>query len=308
MGTFAVAGAADVDRAVKAASAAFRDGPWGALCRRGGTAADEVGREIAEHADRIATIGDQGRTASSSRRCGRRRASRRTGSITSAASPTRSKAPSSRSIGRPSSTTRCASAHGVVGVITPWDSPTFIAIMSLAPAMAAGNTIVMKPSEITSASSIELARLAEGPASRRASSTWSPAFARRAGARRSPAGGEGVLHRQRRRGARDRRARAAPGQLHARARRQSPNIVFSDANLDQAEAGVLAGIFAAAGQTCVAGRVPTSRNRSTTGSSERIVRRAQQITIGDPMLATAQMGPVATKMQLEKDESMVRAR
>ena len=50
---------------------------------------------------------------------------------------------------------------GVVGVITPWNSPTFIAIMSLAPALAAGNTIVLKPSEITSASAIELARLAE---------------------------------------------------------------------------------------------------------------------------------------------------
>src|SRR5260370_29223355 len=50
---------------------------------------------------------------------------------------------------------------GVVGVITPWNSPTFIAIMSLAPALAAGNTIVMRRSEITSASAIELARLAE---------------------------------------------------------------------------------------------------------------------------------------------------
>src|SRR5262249_57071481 len=50
---------------------------------------------------------------------------------------------------------------GVVAVITPWNSPTFIAIMSLAPALAAGNTIVLKPSEITSASAIELARLAE---------------------------------------------------------------------------------------------------------------------------------------------------
>ena len=50
---------------------------------------------------------------------------------------------------------------GVVGVITPWNSPTFIAVMSLAPALAAGNTIVLKPSEITSASAVELARLAE---------------------------------------------------------------------------------------------------------------------------------------------------
>ena len=52
---------------------------------------------------------------------------------------------------------------GVVGVITPWNSPTFLTIMSLAPALAAGNTIVLKPSEVTSASAVELAQ----PAPRR---------------------------------------------------------------------------------------------------------------------------------------------
>src|SRR5262249_58112510 len=50
---------------------------------------------------------------------------------------------------------------GVVGVIVPWNSPTFLTIMTVAPALAAGNTVVIKPSEVTSASAIELARLAE---------------------------------------------------------------------------------------------------------------------------------------------------
>src|SRR5690606_11274982 len=50
---------------------------------------------------------------------------------------------------------------GVIGVIVPWNSPTFLTIMSVAPALAAGNVIVLKPSEVTSASAIELARLAE---------------------------------------------------------------------------------------------------------------------------------------------------
>ena len=93
------------------------------------------------------------------------------------------------------------------------------------------------------------------PASRRASSTWSPAFAR-------PARRSSIIRRWRR--CRSPAASAAGRAIAARAGQRlvscmlelggkSPNIVFSDANLDQAEAGVLAGIFAAAGQTCVAG-------------------------------------------------------
>src|SRR6185312_5665628 len=49
---------------------------------------------------------------------------------------------------------------GVVGIITPWNSPSLLTTMAAAPALAAGNTIVLKPSEVTSASSVELARLA----------------------------------------------------------------------------------------------------------------------------------------------------
>jgi aldehyde dehydrogenase (NAD+) len=87
---------------------------------------------------------------------------------------------------------------------------------------------------------------------------------------------------------------------------KSPNIVFADANLDQAEAGVLAGIFAAAGQTCVAGSRAYIQQPIYDQLVERLVKRAKRITIGDPLRAETQMGPIATKMQLEKDESMVR--
>src|SRR5205814_664033 len=87
---------------------------------------------------------------------------------------------------------------------------------------------------------------------------------------------------------------------------KSPNIVFADANLDQAEAGVLAGIFAAAGQTCVAGSRAYIQEAIYDQLVDRLIRRAKQITIGDPLRAGTQMGPIATKMHLEKDESMVR--
>jgi len=86
---------------------------------------------------------------------------------------------------------------------------------------------------------------------------------------------------------------------------KSANIVFDDADLDQVEAGVLAGIFAAAGQTCIAG----SRAFFQAGIYDRLVKRlierAEKIRLGDPLKAETQMGPVATSAQLAKDERMV---
>jgi aldehyde dehydrogenase (NAD+) len=196
----------------------------------------------------------------------------------------------------------------VVAVITPWNSPTFIAVMSLAPALAAGNTIVLKPSEITSASAIELARLAE--------ESGIPAGVINVvtGFRET---GEALVDHPKVAKVSFTGSVNAGRAIAARAGQRlvscmlelggkSPNIVFADANLDQAEAGVLAGIFAAAGQTCVAGSRAYIQQPIYDRLVERLVKRARQITIGDPLLAETQMGPIATKLQLEKDESMVR--
>jgi len=91
-GTFALAGPEEVDRAVKAASAAYRTGPWGKLSpTRRGRLLMNGARSLPKHADRIATIETE-QNGKLSPRCARRRGLRRTGSITSAASPTRSKA------------------------------------------------------------------------------------------------------------------------------------------------------------------------------------------------------------------------
>jgi acyl-CoA reductase-like NAD-dependent aldehyde dehydrogenase len=196
---------------------------------------------------------------------------------------------------------------GVIAVITPWNSPTFITIMAVAPALAAGNTIVIKPSEVTSASAIELARLAS-----------------EAGI---PDGVINVVTGMRETGEAliDHRGVAkvsftgsvpAGREIAARAGRRligctlelggkSPNIVFEDADLDLAEIGVLAGIFAAAGQTCVAGSRAYVHQSVYDKLVGRLVQRANDIRIGDPLLPESQMGPIATKSQLEKDEKMV---
>lgn len=196
---------------------------------------------------------------------------------------------------------------GVVGVIMPWNSPLFLTIMAVAPALAAGNTVVIKPSEVTPASVIEAARLAE-----------------EAGI---PAGVINVVTGDRVTGealvdhpdvakiaftggveaGRAIGARAASRMAHVTLELggKSANIVFPDADMKQAEAGLLAGIFAAAGQTCVAGSRALVHRKVRNNVLEVLSKRAAGIRIGDPLDPTTQMGPVASKGQLEKDESMV---
>ena len=306
-GTFALAAVPDVDAAVRAASAAFRTGSWGRLSpTRRGRLLMKWGDAIAGHADRIAAI----ETAQNGKLFAEMLAQARIAQdwlyyfggladkIEGAVIPLDRQSIFNYTLREP---------MGVVGVITPWNSPTFIAIMSLAPALAAGNTIVLKPSEITSASAIELARLAEasgippgvinvvtgfretGEALVDHPLVAKVSFTGSVGAGRAIASRAGQ--------------RLVSCMLELGGK--SPNIVFDDANLEQAEAGVLAGIFAAAGQTCVAGSRAYIQRPIYDRLVDRLVKRATQITLGDPMRSETQMGPVATKMQLEKDESMV---
>ena len=181
---------------------------------------------------------------------------------------------------------------GVIGIIIPWNSPVLLTMYSLAPALAAGNTIVVKPSEHASASVIETLRLAtevgfprgvlnvvtgereagealvEHPAVAKISFTGSE----RTGAAIAAKAG----------------ARLAPVALELGGK--SPNIVFPDATLDAAEAGVLAGIFAAGGQSCVAGSRALFHREIYDELLERVQRRAAEVVLGDPMDGTTQMG------------------
>ena len=232
----------------------------------------------------------------------------RTGSTTSAASPTRSKAPSSRSIARRIFNYTLREPLGVVGVITPWNSPTFIAVMSLAPALAAGNTIVLKPSEITSASSIELARLAEeagippgvvnvvtgfretGEALVDHPQVAKVSFTGSVGAGRAIAARAGQ--------------RLVSCMLELGGK--SPNIVFERREPGSGRGG-RAGRHLRGGGADLRRRIARLHPAVDLRPLRRSpgAARAKQITLGDPMLAETQMGPVATRMQLEKDESMV---
>jgi aldehyde dehydrogenase (NAD+) len=193
---------------------------------------------------------------------------------------------------------------GVVGVITPWNSPTLLTMMALAPALAAGNTVVLKPSEETSASILEIARLLE-------QAGFPPGVinvvtgGRVAGealvahprvAKISFTGGDAAG-----------RAIASAvgsrlGHVTLELGGKSANIVFDDAQLEAAEAGILAGIFAAGGQTCIAGSRALIHAPVYEELVERLRRRAESIVLGDPMDPATQMGPVATAAQLAKIE------
>ena len=196
---------------------------------------------------------------------------------------------------------------GVVGVITPWNSPSLLTWMSAAPALAAGNSIVIKPSEVTSASILEtMPLLAEAgfPAgvvnvvtgAREAGEAMAahPGIAKIAFTGGSVAGGAIAAT-----------VAARLGTTTLELGGKSANIVFADADLDAAEAGALAGIFGAAGQTCIAGSRLFVQREVHDELLARLVARAKGIVLGDPMAAETQMGPVATEAQLRKIEQMV---
>jgi acyl-CoA reductase-like NAD-dependent aldehyde dehydrogenase len=179
--------------------------------------------------------------------------------------------------------------------------------MTIGPALAAGNTIVIKPSEVTSASAFELARLAE-------KAGIPPGVINVVTGGR--AAGEALVAHPMVAKISFTGSDAAGREIAAQAGKRligctlelggkSPNIVFDDADIEQVEAGVLAGIFAAAGQTCVAGSRAFFQKGIYDRLVARLVDRAKTIRLGDPLKAETQMGPVATAAQLSKDEKIV---
>jgi len=191
---------------------------------------------------------------------------------------------------------------GVVAAITPWNSPLFLTIMAIAPALAAGNTVVIKPSEVTPAGPIEAVRLAEevgfppgvinvitGDRTTAEALVDDPRIAKIAFTG-GVAAGRAVAERA------GRRLASVTLELGGK----SANIVFPDANMEQAKAGLLAGIFAAAGQTCVAGSRALIHYDIYDEILDWVADQARAIQIGDPFDATTQMGPVATEAQLQK--------
>ena len=199
-------------------------------------------------------------------------------------------------------------ALGVVGAITPWNSPLTLTTSKLSPALAAGNTLVIKPSEYTSRTVLRLAELATEAGFPDGVINIVTGYGIEAGAplvdhpgiakisfTGSTATGSTIA------------ASAASRFIGCTLELggKSPNIVFEDADVSNAAMGVIAGIFAAAGQTCIAGSRVFAHRSVYEELLEKVAERARSIVIGDPMLETTELGPLAFAAQQEKVSSYV---
>ena len=192
---------------------------------------------------------------------------------------------------------------GVVAAITPWNSPLLLMTWKLAPALAAGCTVVVKPSEHAPASTLGFAALVTEAGFPPGVVNVVTGLSRETGA--ALAGHPGV----------DKVAftgSTATGRAVARAAAEnlnpvtlelggkSPQVVFPDADLAAAANGIVAGVFAATGQTCMAGSRLIVHADVHDELVALVAERASRIKLGDPNDPETEMGPVANAPQYEK--------
>jgi len=192
---------------------------------------------------------------------------------------------------------------GVVAAIVPWNSQLHLAAYKLAPALAAGCTVVLKPSEQASAAVLEFAKLlAEADFPRGVVNVISGGGV--------PCGQALTSHPLVRRisftGGVETARKIIPNSANNIARMslelggKSAMIVWEDADIDTAVNGVLAGIFGASGQSCAAGSRLLAHEKIYDEIVGRVLERARRIVIGDPMQSDTEMGPLATRGQVER--------
>lgn len=192
---------------------------------------------------------------------------------------------------------------GVVALITPWNSPLLILTLKLAAALAAGNTAVIKPSEFTSTSTLEFMTLFEeagfpsgvvNVVTGFGDEVGTPLVAHPDVAKVSFTGSDTTGQKVYELAAKS----IKPVSLELGGK--SPNIVFEDADLDAAVMGAVSGIFAASGQTCVAGSRLLLQRSIHDAFVEKLLAIARSARIGDPMKPETNVGPVTTPPQYQK--------
>lgn len=192
---------------------------------------------------------------------------------------------------------------GVVGAIVPWNSPLLLTLWKLCPALAAGNTIVIKPSEVTPASLLELAKLIEKAGFPPGVVNVVTGFGHSAGealakhpdVRKIAFTGSSATGKLIIKNSAEQFARVSL-ELGGK----SPNVIFNDADLSNAVNGVLAGIFAATGQTCMAGSRVLVHESIYDEFVERLIERTSHIKLGNPLDMETEMGTVAFEGQHRK--------
>jgi len=199
---------------------------------------------------------------------------------------------------------------GVCGQIVPWNYPLLMAVWKLAPALAAGNVCILKPSEYTPLSALWLAKLATAAGLPAGVLSVLPGAGPVAGAALAESllvdkiaftgsvpTGQTIM----------RAAAANVKKISLELGGKSPNIVFADADWATAIDYALFGIFANAGQVCSAGsRLLLQRDIAAEFVAE-LVRRCAKIVVGDGFAPDTEMGPLVSARQRERVEEYIRA-
>lgn len=197
---------------------------------------------------------------------------------------------------------------GVVGALTAWNSPLLFVSWKTAPAIAAGCSVVLKPSEFASASTLEFAALAV--------KAGFPPGVFNVVTGLGPEVGAAIVDHPDVSKITFTGSDATGAHIYAAAARKmkrvslelggkSPNIIFDDANIDAAVSGAVSGIFAATGQTCIAGSRLLVQNSVKEEVTAKLLDIAKSAKIGDPMAPETNIGPVTTKPQYDKILSYV---
>ena len=192
---------------------------------------------------------------------------------------------------------------GVCGLITAWNSPLGVLICKLAPALAAGNTVVIKPSEHASASTLEfmdvlrqtdlpkgVVNVVTGCGQPTGEALVAHPDVRMVSMTGGIPGGRAV-------------ASTAAQQIKPLVMElggKSPQLVFEDADLELAVNGVAAGIFPVSGQSCVSGSRAVVHSSLIDEFTERLVAVVDKARIGDPLDPSTQIGPIANRPHYEK--------
>jgi aldehyde dehydrogenase (NAD+) len=191
---------------------------------------------------------------------------------------------------------------GVVAVIVPWNFPLMIGMWKLAPALACGCTIVMKPAELTSLSALRIGELAleaglppgvlnivTGPGRTVGDALVTHPDVDKVTFTGSPGVGRGIL-------------RGAAGnfkRVSLELGGKSANVIFDDADVEAASKAAASGIFFNAGQVCSAGSRVLAHENVYDEVVERLTQRAKSIRIGDPADRATALGPVISEKQMK---------
>ncbi len=293
-------GAADIDRAVKAAVAALA-GPWGKMeAAQRGRLIWKMGERILARAEELARLEtlDNGKTITESSRIDVPYSADLYFYYAGAATKLEGH---TIPVTGPYFNYTLREPLGVVGLIVPWNFPLLLASRKVAAALAAGNTVVLKPAAQTPLTALLLAEIGMEAGLPPGVLNVVPGHGATAGAAlvKHPAvdgialtGGTATGQQLMR------DAAATVKKLHLELGGKSPNIVFADADLEAAARMALLGIFYNKGEVCTAGSRLLVEKGIYDVFMEKLVERVQKLQPGDPLDPKTRLGPLVSEAQL----------